>query len=97
MSKLERKVYEVIKSCTICDYQAKGHGKLRRHIRIVHEGVRYPCTMCDHEATRHDNLRKHIESVHDDKKYQCSKCDYQFLGKCALWNFGSIRNQFMII
>ena len=33
--------------CTECDHRVKSSSSLSQHIRVVHDGVKYPCRQCD--------------------------------------------------
>ena len=48
-----------------------------KHIKSVHEGVKYACNECDHQVTDQTSLRRHIQAKHKGVKYACNKCDYQ--------------------
>ena len=63
--------------CDQCDYQAKNRQHLLKHIKSVHEGVRYPCDQCDYQASAPYNLQRHIQSIHEGIKYPCNQCDYK--------------------
>ena len=48
----------------LCDKLFYNNSTTRRHIRSVHEGVKYACNRCDYQATRQDNLTAHIKRHH---------------------------------
>ena len=52
----------------ICNYVSKYRANLKKHIRVVHEGVRYPCHLCDVRTTSKASLQLHIRTVHDGLK-----------------------------
>ena len=64
--------------CTQCERHFSDRGSIRRHVKIVHEGIRYPCDRCDYKATQQNHLQTHIKSVHDGVKYPCNTplCNY---------------------
>ena len=35
--------------CDHCDYKATERGSLLKHIKSLHEGIKFPCEQCDHE------------------------------------------------
>ena len=47
-----------------------------RHIKLKHQGVKYPCDQCDYKATVKNDLLRHIKSRHEGVKYPCNQCDY---------------------
>ena len=52
-----------------CDYET-GHGSLlRRHVKHVHELIRYDCNFCDLKGIGRDGLRKHIKRKHTEKEF----------------------------
>jgi len=53
-----------------CDYET-GHGSLlRRHVKHVHELIRYDCTFCDLiKGIGRDGLRKHIKRKHKEHQF----------------------------
>ena len=46
------------------------------HIKIKHEGVRYPRDQYEYVATRDANLKRHIDSIHEKVRYPCDQCEY---------------------
>ena len=63
--------------CPQCDKFFSNNSNLHKHIRTVHEGVKYACNECDFQATQQGHLRTHIQSVHEGVRYSCNQCDYQ--------------------
>ena len=57
----EKKKNHVCIHCTkaFCD-----KNYLRKHIKTIHEGVRYKCEKCDKDFARASNLKNHIEVIH---------------------------------
>ena len=58
------KVCVILVSWDNCDYKAVLAGNLKKHVKTIHEGVRYPCDKCDQIATRKDFLKNHRKSKH---------------------------------
>ena len=50
--------------CENCNYASKYKHNLNKHVKSIHEGVKYPCSDCDYKATRTDNLKTHRLSKH---------------------------------
>ena len=44
-------------------------GSLRKHIKTIHEGVKFPCEQCDYKATQKGDLLRHIKSKHQGVKF----------------------------
>ena len=65
------------KACFQCEKIFYDKSTLNKHVRMVHEGVKYPCDQCNHKATQLSNLQQHIKSVHEGVKYPCYQCDYK--------------------
>ena len=66
------------------DYQTMQKGSLIRHIKSVHEEVKYSSPHCDYQATAKGNLKAHVQSVHEGVKHFCPHCDYQATTKSYL-------------
>ena len=62
--------------CNKCNKQFQKRGSLFRHMRSVHEGIKFPCNDCGYKATRNEDLQSHIQSVHEGIKFPCDLCDY---------------------
>ena len=62
--------------CDECGKILANKGKLKRHIRFVHNNEKlFKCKLCDHEDYRNDNMKTHIKSSHpgeDPNKLYCS-------------------------
>ena len=39
-------------NCQKCEYQSNHKEHIKRHIRSIHEGIKYPCQQCDYQATQ---------------------------------------------
>ena len=63
--------------CLQCDLKAKRKGNLTRHIKSIHDGVKFPCDQCDYKATEKDHLMRHIRSIHEGLKFLCDQCDFK--------------------
>ena len=50
---------------------------LRKHIEIVHNGIRYTCEHCKGKFKSPTYLQEHIEGVHLGQTFNCDKCDYK--------------------
>ena len=73
----------VVHACPHCPATFGGEvGKkgLERHVRGVHEKVRYPCPICERSYFSQGDMRSHVRSVHQGIKLPCrtSGCTMQF-------------------
>ena len=57
--------YEKMK-CKHCNKTFTQSGTLNRHVKVVHEGVRYQCFQCEYAATSQYILRQHITKFHSE-------------------------------
>ena len=71
-------------ACKKCYKLFTQKGGLNRHIKSVHDKVKYPCEKCGNLFTKKTSLDKHIESVHNKVKHPCKKCDKLFNDKSNL-------------
>ena len=77
MCKLSEEEKAAIKvECDRCGKILVNKGKLKRHIRFVHNNEKlFKCKHCDHEDYRNDNMKTHIKNNHkgeDPNKSYCS-------------------------
>ena len=63
--------------CKICNCEFSCLSSLNRHIKSVHEGMRYTCDQCDYKFTDTGNLDKHVKTIHERIYYPCSQGDYK--------------------
>ena len=63
--------------CNLCDYQGNRKDALNSHIRIVHEGVKYPCPHCTFQGRYKSTLDTHLRVAHSmTLQHECPHCDY---------------------
>ena len=77
--------------CESCGKSFPDGGKLKRHIKRVHERMnaaqnlqltKFKCEICKKEITGKHNFKVHMENDHEElKKYKCNKCGKYFLSK----------------
>ena len=65
------------KQCNECDYTTKYQHRLKNHIRIYHDGVRFECNQCDKVYKIAKQLQKHETSDHERNLIQCEKCKFK--------------------
>ena len=53
-------------ACDRCSYIATHSSSLKRHVEVVHEGVKYTCDHCNDQFSQKYRLQKHIKSVHGE-------------------------------
>ena len=65
--------------CSECSYfSTKAHrGSFLRHVKSVHEGVKFPCQQCEYKAATRGSLLKHVKSVHEGVKFPCKQYEYK--------------------
>jgi len=52
--------------CYHCEKSFSQSGTLNRHIKSVHEGIRYQCDYCDYAGTTTTCLKRHLANRHPD-------------------------------
>ena len=50
--------------CKHCDKTFTQSGTLNRHVKVLHEGVRYQCSKCEYAATSQQSLKQHSVKFH---------------------------------
>ena len=75
----EGKVY----TCEICNSEFKDRSNLKKHILVVHEGIKpFECSLCGSCFSQKSKMKKHIAAVHERKKpHKCKWCDRGFDSK----------------
>lgn len=66
--------------CDQCERAYCDRFQLRRHIEIVHKGLRlFSCTMCDtkNKFTSRKSLKQHM-LLHGEKRFECQFCHQKF-------------------
>ena len=85
-----------VKSIFLCNRAFSQTGDLKKHIKTVHEGIRYRCDKCNKDFSDENYLKKHIAAIHEGlSKHKCDICGKAFSQKGDLTkhiNGGSHRN-----
>ena len=68
--------------CDHCQSQFTRKDSLRTHIKLLHEGMKYPCNQCDYQAPQKHNLIIHVKSRHEG--LECDQCQKKFSHKEGL-------------
>ena len=50
--------------CDKCNFSAAWKSELLTHIKLFHEGVKFPCNKCDYNSTRKGSLLTHMKSLY---------------------------------
>ena len=79
----ESKIYEP-KSCPHCGKVFKSIRPYQRHIRAIHDKIKWSCDKCELKFNRQDNLKRHIEFVHEGSRYTCNYCQGLFIDRRQL-------------
>ena len=48
-----------------------GKGSLQKHVKSIHNGVKFSCEYCDYNAIEKGSIRKYIKSIHDGVVSHC--------------------------
>ena len=69
-------------NCETCGRKFKTSEHKKKHVLVVHEGIRkYECDNCGKKFSTSNNLKQHQSSVHEGKQlynYPCTYCDKSF-------------------
>lgn len=90
--------YKKPKECESCHKVFSDGACLRRHVRTVHEGMKFNCDFCEKSFSQLPNLKIHIGTVHEDgtsnkwrEKYEkyrnpqeCNICQKSFVDATVL-------------
>ena len=71
-----------MEKCDICNKLFSNKSSLTRHIKSVHEKIKFKCEICDKELSRKDDLQRHKLSVHSKSiELECVVCERKFSRK----------------
>ena len=71
-------------SCVFCGKEVS-EVHMQRHIRSVHQGVRYNCPECDKFFTQERNMKMHVKVIHlRETILSCDQCEYTTLWKDSM-------------
>ena len=70
--------------CTKCDKTFSFFQDMKKHVKAVHEGVKYNCDQCDFQSGYKNMLRNHVRKVHEHYRHKCSQCDKSFVSSNEL-------------
>ena len=52
---------------------------LKKHVRCIHQGIKYPCHICQKGLSSLAEVKTHIETVHEGiRKHICEHCGKKF-------------------
>ena len=73
-------------TCPTCGKNYPSKGEVNKHIRIVHEGIRFECELCKKKYISKQALNIHFETTHEGKKpdVKCPMCEKMFGNKQVL-------------
>ena len=68
-----------VHECPKCEYTSTEAGRVRKHVKMVHEGERpYPCCLCEKAYANSSDLKRHQKTIHENQGkiiHQCYYCD----------------------
>ncbi|XP_037933925.1 zinc finger protein 85-like [Teleopsis dalmanni] len=71
--------------CPDCGQGFNGPGNLKRHHRIVHEGVKdFACRFCHRRFAKAQTLKHHEMTHTGEKPHECNQCGKRFIQYVAL-------------
>ena len=71
-----------MEKCDICNKLFSNKSNLRKHIKSVHEKIKFKCEICDKEFSQEDNLQRHKKAVHSKNiEFNCIVCERKFSRK----------------
>ena len=75
---LKTKKVDLLHSCTYqgCEYTSPSKHNLIRHVKMIHEKVRYACDECNASFSQKYNLTNHIKTAHRGQILKCEFCTY---------------------
>ena len=71
--------------CSKCDFKSKNKHYLAKHIKSIHEGIKFECEVmgCNYTANTRPSILKHLKSKHEGVTYPCDQCNHKANQK---WN-----------
>ena len=89
-NKNENRKFENIFQCEMCHKHFGGKHSLRKHIRILHLGVKnFHCQICEISFGTSNELKSHVRKKHPKdgevaEKFYCDQCPKIFAEKYSL-------------
>ena len=68
-----------MKRCSLCDFKTLKSSYLNKHVRSIHEGLKYRCEQegCKFEAVKKQTVQDHVRSFHEGARIKCNECDFE--------------------
>ena len=71
-----------MEKCNLCNKLFSKKSNLRKHVKSVHEKIKFKCEICNKELSRKGDLRRHKLSVHSKSiELKCTVCEKKFSRK----------------
>ena len=73
-----------------CDVSKPTRSQIKKHVDIVHKGIRHKCETCGKLMTSEGNLKSHMIKKHKVEMFACNKCSV----RC--WSSERMKNHMLI-
>ena len=70
--------------CPVCEKQFNDKANTYRHVKSIHDGMKFHCSQCIKSFTQKCHLESHVKAVHDGMKFECDFCEYEASQKANL-------------
>ena len=64
--KVDKRKDKPFHKCEQCDYKTVDRSNLTKHVKSVHQGIKYPCPHCDYKGSK-ENVQKNTNIVCTEK------------------------------
>ncbi len=70
--------------CPFCEKTYIYKCDLTKHVKSIHEGLRFTCSKCDKEYRHRGSLKDHVAWCHKNIRQQCKHCEKTFSHRSTL-------------